>query len=996
MSRALRTASVCCVSLFLIHHAAGNCACTNIGPGSAGVSRGLPVEYGTSCAAWDDGDCSAHACGTLQQCNELYPDSTSGLWCCRAWCYVSASCTLTDVQPTTVGSSSLYYSYQACSVAVSYNDTTCPWQQDVSFEEAAAAIMVAEKIGDLLADAAAVNVAVGTTGGSEVAVVANEEPKLCLYGLRSYGGERIFCTGLLSAPAYSLAISPDWVASASEGSTSIDFWQLNSVSLSLLGTMAATSRLQYLKHTSLGLLGATEDEMVTLWPMANMTKALAGEETHETLGPFSWAPKAIEVVTFGQTQGLALASFADIEIWVKSDQWSKLTRLSGHSRLVTSLSFLPSMGLLASASMDSNVGIWHHHEGSWKLATLLYDHTHPVKAIAWIPSGPLLASGDEQELILWRPATSPSCEFTSSMGYYLPGFNRYVVADKTVDECRSLCCENPWCTSFDYAEQGDGKTHGPKTCWLSSAGEGVNGGGGLTWDPANNYHYYEVTKRGSRFMTLAQKKGIASLNLASSSSLLLSRDQQGGSVDVWKLTTSVCPDRQMAKGDGAQCKLCPLGRAGTGGLCPVCRPGTFAPEEGLDACEPCPLGTEMRDLGGVTCSACQVGTYAAELGTARCTACRPGYFNDRTGSQSAAECRACGVSHFSTSFGASSCEQCPAGQGHDSYAVPLASACVSCNRCGTDLVDGCPIPKDANCQNCPAGRVKTQGASCEYCPHGQIPNGIPQGDTCLAFPRGDFNAVSDHNSRSCWTRRQYGEIECPLHVNGGWLTDNTNTNTQKFLTLSSTENEICSNLHCMGGIIETQEIYNRMYGSGCTVDSDLQELCLWSKEIINWKISQREAALRRVEDANLLEMRKSKCQEVCNCAALCAEVTSEEDAKEDAFDVLPFSVVTCEVHGTSSALTCHATCTSSRPAKTVNKPWQCMRHEEVSKIQVQMSTLPRCQASCSTCPDESVHGSFRLCDATSAAAARVSARVSAGVAGVAAWAALAASLGIEA
>lgn len=81
---------------------------------------------------------------------------------------------------------------------------------------------------------------------------------------------------------------------------------------------------------------------------------------------------------------------------------------------------------------------------------------------------------------------------------------------------------------------------------------------------------------------------------------------------------------------------------------------------------------------------------------------------------------------------------------------------------------------------------------------------------------------------------------------------------------------------------------------------------------------------------------RSQALQVCNCAALCAEVTSEEDAKEDAFDVLPFSVVTCEVHGTSSALTCHATCTSSRPAKTVNKPWQCMRHEEVSKIQVRV------------------------------------------------------------
>lgn len=93
------------------------------------------------------------------------------------------------------------------------------------------------------------------------------------------------------------------------------------------------------------------------------------------------------------------------------------------------------------------------------------------------------------------------------MGYYLPGFNRYVVEGRTVDECQSLCCENPWCTSFDYAEKGDGKTHGPKTCWLSSASEGLNGGGGLEWDPTNNYHYYEVTKRGSRFMTLTEKKG---------------------------------------------------------------------------------------------------------------------------------------------------------------------------------------------------------------------------------------------------------------------------------------------------------------------------------------------------------------------------------------------------------------------------------------------------------------------------------------------------------
>ena len=75
------------------------------------------------------------------------------------------------------------------------------------------------------------------------------------------------------------------------------------------------------------------------------------------------------------------------------------------------------------------------------------------------------------------------------------------------------------------------------------------------------------------------------------------------------------------------------------------------------------------------------------------------------------------------------------------------------------------------------------------------------------------------------------------------------------------------------------------------------------------------------------------CQ-VCNCADLCTEVTLEEDAKEDAFDVLPFSAVSCEVHGSSDALTCHATCKSTQPAKTVNKPWQCMANSQVADIQV--------------------------------------------------------------
>ena len=66
--------------------------------------------------------------------------------------------------------------------------------------------------------------------------------------------------------------------------TSIEFWQLNSTSLISLGTMPAGGRVRYLKHTALGLLGSREDEMVALWPLADLPTALAGGgEVNQTL-----------------------------------------------------------------------------------------------------------------------------------------------------------------------------------------------------------------------------------------------------------------------------------------------------------------------------------------------------------------------------------------------------------------------------------------------------------------------------------------------------------------------------------------------------------------------------------------------------------------------------------------------------------------------------------------------------------------------------------------
>ena len=44
--------------------------------------------------------------------------------------------------------------------------------------------------------------------------------------------------------------------------------------------------------------------------------------------------------------------------------------------------------------------------------------------------------------------------------------------------------------------------------------------------------------------------------------------------------------------------------------------------------------------------------------------------------------------------------------------------------------------------------------------------------------------------------------------------------------------------------------------------------------------------------------------------------------------VLPFTVTACKLHG----LTCIATCTSTRPIKTVDRPWECMSLGRILKL----------------------------------------------------------------
>jgi len=434
------------------------------------------------------------------------------------------------------------------------------------------------------------------------------------------------------------------------------------------------------------------------------------------------------------------------------------------------------------------------------------------------------------------------------------------------------------------------------------------------------------------------------------------------------LSSSNCPDGQMAKGDGASCVLCPLGRAGLGGSCPACRPGTTADKEGMTQCESCPKGHYNAGVGGVECFACAPGSYADNVGTDQCTLCPRGHASSKTGATEASDCAPCGKRQYASQIGSTSCTACGAGTAHDLYAMWMPETCTRCDYCGHDRGGGlegpCPLPKsNPGCVDCPDGMVISTPASCEYCPVGEFPTSTSAAASCGRFSNGDFNAVPDTNSRECYTRDQYAGFNCPVTEDGGWGTRGKpgDDDMKKHLTLTADENEACSKLVCMGAFYELNEIAARQSGE-CPADTSFRDLCEWSKARLNEDINERETAARTEEEARELAARQEKLRSAMDgCKDFCEAVTASEDEKEDAFEVLPFKVTECRISG----LTVHYTCTSERPAKSVEGTKNGLTYDDVREVVVQRTTLPRCEATCSQCPKSDGRyrvDSFEPCD----------------------------------
>mmetsp|Transcript_26415 Transcript_26415/g.42382 ORF Transcript_26415/g.42382 Transcript_26415/m.42382 type:complete len:358 (-) Transcript_26415:79-1152(-) len=124
------------------------------GASVAGDKR-LGRDYGTFCAAWDDGVCDAaateanekgaHSCGTSDNCHKLWgPGSSAKVefnqnqeWCCKSWCYIDEkTCNATKwnirIEKSARTTADVWLTYDGCPDAYSRADNRNNFVGDVN------------------------------------------------------------------------------------------------------------------------------------------------------------------------------------------------------------------------------------------------------------------------------------------------------------------------------------------------------------------------------------------------------------------------------------------------------------------------------------------------------------------------------------------------------------------------------------------------------------------------------------------------------------------------------------------------------------------------------------------------------------------------------------------------------------------------------------------------------------------------------------------------
>lgn len=127
--------------------------------------------------------------------------------------------------------------------------------------------------------------------------------------------------------------------------------------------------------------------------------------------------KAVRDVDYGRTSsGIVLASCSSdrtIKLWDPKDEYKNTRTLQGHDHIVSSVRFIPSRNLLASASRDTQVKLWNTDNGHCVGA--IDGHTGWVREIFPSADGNfLLSTGDDMTVRLWDVSgTHPECKMTA-------------------------------------------------------------------------------------------------------------------------------------------------------------------------------------------------------------------------------------------------------------------------------------------------------------------------------------------------------------------------------------------------------------------------------------------------------------------------------------------------------------------------------------------------------------------------------------------------------
>lgn len=154
--------------------------------------------------------------------------------------------------------------------------------------------------------------------------------------------------------------------------------------------------------TSTPPLALNADGTLLAVPDTPSTLRLESLATRRHLYRLSGHSAVITALSFSPTDHILASADADgmLRLW-DATSGMLLATLIGHTDAVTALSFSPTGQILASASSDQTVRLWDTSDGT--LCSTLQGHMHPVVNVAFVPDGMRLVSIDTNHVVrLWH------------------------------------------------------------------------------------------------------------------------------------------------------------------------------------------------------------------------------------------------------------------------------------------------------------------------------------------------------------------------------------------------------------------------------------------------------------------------------------------------------------------------------------------------------------------------------------------------------------------